>query len=282
MEQTMELTFLVDNNSLIGAQFLSEPALSLYIVVDGKQILFDAGYSEAFMINARRKNIDLLHLDWVALSHGHFDHTWGLGFLLRHYYEAAEQNMDLTRPSLVVHPRALLSKRADNNPEIGSLLVEEKLDRHFDVVSTDQPVWLTESLVTLGEIERQFAFEAPRPIGERLESNGFVPDNLPDDTALAHVTETGLVVISGCAHAGICNTVEQARKVTGVDKVRAVLGGTHLLGAGQSRLNDTTDYLASLDLEGLWCCHCTDLDAKISMARKCPVKEVGSGITLKF
>jgi len=70
--------------------------------------------------------------------------------------------------------------------------------------------------------------------------------------------------------------------VTGVDKVRAVLGGFHLQEAKPERLAPTADYLAALDLEGLWCCHCTDLAAKISLAAKCPVREVGSGMKLAF
>ncbi|WP_319541217.1 MBL fold metallo-hydrolase [uncultured Pseudodesulfovibrio sp.] len=115
-----------------------------------------------------------------------------------------------------------------------------------------------------------------------MEESGPVPDDIPDDTALACVTNSGLVVISGCAHAGICNTVEQAKRITGVDTVRTVLGGFHLQQAKPERLAPTTDYLAALNLENLYACHCTDLAAKIAMATKCPLKEVGSGLTLQF
>jgi 7,8-dihydropterin-6-yl-methyl-4-(beta-D-ribofuranosyl)aminobenzene 5'-phosphate synthase len=278
----MELTFLVENNSLIGTQFQAEPGLSIFIRVDDREVLFDAGYSDAFMINARRKGIDLLHLDWIALSHGHFDHTWGLDHLIRHYFEAAIHKVDHARPRLVAHPKAFMSKRKDAVPELGMLLAEEKLSTQFDLTLTEKPTWLTDSLVTLGEIERVLDFEGHPTLGERMEKNGPVVDDLPDDTALACVTDTGLVVISGCAHAGICNTVEHAKRVTGVDNVRAVLGGFHLQKAKPERLDPTADYLAALDLEGLWCCHCTDLAAKISLAAKCPVREVGSGMTLTF
>ena len=278
----MELTFLVENNSLIGTQFQAEPGLSMHIRVNGREILFDAGYSDAFMVNARRKGIDLLHLDWVALSHGHFDHTWGLDYLIRHYFEAAIHKQDHSRPRLVAHPKAFMSKRKDSVPELGMLLAREKLSAQFDLTLTEKPVWLTETLVTLGEIERVLDFESGNTLGERMEADGPVADDLPDDTALACVLGDELVVISGCAHAGICNTVEQAKRVTGVDKVRAVLGGFHLQKAKPERLEPTADYLAALDLEGLWCCHCTDLAAKIALARKCPVREVGSGLTLSF
>lgn len=278
----MELTFLVDNNSLIGTQFKAEPALSIHIRDGEKSILFDAGYSDAFLRNARHKDIDLLHLDWIALSHGHFDHTWGLDVLIRQYFEAAVYKKAHSRPQLVAHPKAFTSKRKGAVRELGMLLAEEKLSAHFDTILTEKPVWLSDNLASLGEIERVLDFEPPAPLGKRMEADGPVVDDLPDDTALAYVSDTGLVVISGCAHTGICNTVEQAKRVTGVDTVRAVLGGFHLLDAKPERLDPTTDYLAALDLEGLYCCHCTDLAAKIALARKCPVKEVGSGLTLQF
>lgn len=276
----MELTFLVDNNALVGSQFMAEAGLSMFIEADGERVLFDTGYSDAFIVNARRKGVDLLRLDWIALSHGHFDHTWGLGMLLRLYCESPGRKV--RRAKLVAHPKALETKRHRGIPEFGPLLSVDKLASYFDLELSDRPVWLTDSLVALGEIERVMDFEKPSTLGERLEGGEFVPDDIPDDTALACVTDAGLVVVAGCAHAGICNTVEQARRVTGVDRVRAVLGGFHLQKAGPERLEPTADYLAALNLEGLWCCHCTDLAAKIGLAAKCPVREVGSGLTLTF
>lgn len=278
----MELTFLVDNNSLVGTQFLAEPALSMFIRDGETRVLFDAGYSDAFLKNAQRKGIDLLHLDWIALSHGHFDHTWGLDVLIRHYFEAAIHKLDNARPQLLAHPKAFTTKRKTVVPELGMLLAEEKLATQFDLTLTAEPVWFSERLVALGEVERVIDFEPPAPLGERIELDGWVADDLPDDTALAYVSDKGLIVIAGCAHTGICNTVERAKQVTGVDDVRVVLGGFHLQKAKPERLDPTTDYLAALDLEALYCCHCTDLAAKIGLARKCPVREVGSGLTLIF
>ena len=278
----MQLTILVENNSLIGTTFLAEPALSMLVQDGDTRVLFDAGYSDAFLKNAHQMGLDMLHLDWIVLSHGHFDHTWGLDVLIRHYFEAERSKRDWTRPRLLAHPEAFVTKRKGAIPELGMLLAEEKLNTQFELTLTPEPTWLTERLVTLGEIERRLDFENPPPLGERMESTGPVPDRMPDDTAMAYVTDTGLVVISGCAHAGICNTVEQARRVTGVDRVRAVVGGTHLLDETPKRLDPTTDYLAGLDLEVLHACHCTDLAAKISLARKCPVRETGSGMKFTF
>lgn len=278
----MNLTFLVDNNSLVGSYFLSEPGLSMLIEDGDIRILFDVGYSDAFLINARRMHIDLLHLDWLVLSHGHFDHTWGLDQLVRHRFEAMNQSFSVSKTSLLAHPAAFATKHGKRLPETGMLFTEDKLARHFEVQTSTAPVQLSDTLVALGEIEHTLDFEPPAPFGRRLDESGPVDDDLSDDTALAHITDDGLIVISGCAHSGICSTIEQARRVTGIDKIRSVIGGFHLLDAKQDRLDATTEYLADLDLESLYCCHCTDLAAKIALARKCPVKEVGSGLRLEF
>lgn len=278
----MELTVLVDNNSLIDSYFLAEPALSIFIEDNGTRVLFDAGYSDVFLVNARRKGLDLLNLDWVTLSHGHVDHTWGLDALIRHYFEAASQNKHHTRPALLAHPHVFASKSAESLPEIGMLITEEKLSRHFDLILDVKPTWLSDNLVVLGEIERIFDFEEHTSMGHRFEAGELKEDLLLDDTSLAYVSDNGLVIISGCAHAGICNTVEQARRITGVNKVHAIIGGFHLLNAPADRLNPTTDYLGALRMDSLYACHCTDLAAKIALARQCPVKEVGAGLSLTF
>lgn len=278
----MQLTFLVENNSLIDKPFLAEPALSILVEDGATRILFDVGYSDAFLINAHRMGKDLRSLDWIVLSHGHYDHTWGLDALIRHYFESISARLPVSRPTLLAHPHAFASKIHRKEPEIGMLLTEDKLARHFQVQRSAEPVWLTDNLVTLGEIERVLDFEPSVSIGKRIGKDGEAEDFLPDDTAMAYLSDKGLVVIAGCAHAGICNTVEQARRITGEDSVHAVLGGFHLQNATPERLDATTEYLAALELESLHACHCTDLAAKIGLARKCPLRETGSGLSLAF
>jgi len=278
----MKLTFLVDNSSRTGTTFLAEPALSIFIQDEDKSTLFDAGYSDAFLKNAQRLGIDLLHLDWIALSHGHFDHTWGLDILIRHYYEAATHKQDHSWPKMLAHPKVFASRNRKECRQTGMLIAEDKLASQFDMTITTEPFWLTEKLVFLGEVERTVDFEPVAAIGERFEADGPVSDNIPDDTGLAYVSDKGLIVIAGCAHVGICNTIEKAKQVTGVDDVHTVLGGFHLQKAKPERLDPTTEYLAALDLKQLYACHCTDLAAKIALARKCPVMEAGSGFSLEF
>lgn len=273
----MRLTVLVDNNTLTDSYFLAEPGLSLFIEEGDTRILFDAGYSDVLLTNAERKGIDLQALDWVILSHGHLDHTWGLDALINH-----RRNATVGKAKLLAHPEALLPKRDRHDEDIGILVDTDRLARHFDLTLSAEPTWLTDSLVMLGEIERTVDFETAWPSGRKLVNGERVPDTLVDDTSLAYTSENGLVVISGCAHAGICNTVEQARRITGVDKVHAVVGGFHLLNAPEERLERTGEYLGSLGLDALYACHCTDLAAKTTLARTCPLKEVGAGLTIEF
>ena len=102
----MKLTVLVDNNTLIDRYFYGEPGISYFIADEDKRILFDVGYSDAFIKNAQKMNIDLLNTDFLVLSHGHLDHTWGLEPLIRLYTEAIIEKMYLF--SYITFPAILI------------------------------------------------------------------------------------------------------------------------------------------------------------------------------
>ncbi|KHK01436.1 MBL fold metallo-hydrolase [Desulfovibrio sp. TomC] len=278
----MELTVLIDNNTLTDNYLLGEPALSLYMEEGGTRVLLDCGYSDAACRNAARLGIDLAAIDAVALSHGHNDHTWGLVPLVACLTEQAAKGHPGRKPRLVAHPEALAPRRIAPGEPIGSLLGCEALEQCFDLTLSADPVPLTDRLLFLGEIPRLLPFETARPIGERHGLQGLVPDELPDDTALAYRSDDGLVIITGCSHAGICNIVEHARRVTGVRRVAAVIGGLHLLANDPALFAATADYLHRAGLAALYPCHCTGLAAKLALARIVPVHEVGSGLRLSF
>jgi 7,8-dihydropterin-6-yl-methyl-4-(beta-D-ribofuranosyl)aminobenzene 5'-phosphate synthase len=277
----MQLTVLVDNNTLIDRYLLGEPGISLFIKDQETNVLFDLGYSNAFMTNAHKLGINLMDLDWVALSHGHLDHTWGLDPLIRGMTEAMIEKQPVRRPTLVAHPEVFATKTDLGLPEIGSLISENKLKRHMDIRLTRKPVWLTDRLVYLGEIPRIFPFEQAR-LGEVEHDGILIPDELADDSSLAYVGAKGLVIISGCAHAGICNTVEYAKKVCKTKQIRDIIGGFHLQSPSASRMEQTTGYLAAQKIQSLHPCHCTDLGSKIALAAALPVQEVGSGLHLNY
>jgi 7,8-dihydropterin-6-yl-methyl-4-(beta-D-ribofuranosyl)aminobenzene 5'-phosphate synthase len=276
----MKLTVLVDNNTYIDHYFLAEPGLSIFIEDNGTRILFDCGYSDIFFHNARKMGIDLLFLDYLVFSHGHLDHTWGVNTLIRELNAAFLQGRPYKKPTVVAHPKTFISKILEGIGEIGAITSKEKLELHFERNLSPLPVSLTDRLVYLGEIPRKNDFESLNPIGRR--KGGGKADFVPDDTALAYRTDEGLVIITGCSHAGICNIVEHARTVCGEDRIIDIIGGLHLLNPSKEQLEGTLDYLKQLGLRQLHACHCTDLASKCSLAAVSPLKEVGVGLSLEY
>jgi len=273
---------LLDNNTLIDRYFLGEPGVSYFLQDGNTNVLFDVGYSDAFIHNAERMSyVNLLDVDFLVLSHGHLDHTWGLVPLLQLYTEAVIEERHHKKPVLVAHPALFQTKTLGDLPEIGSIVPPEKLSGFFDLRFSREPVWLTERLVFLGEIARMNDFEAQSPIGKvgqgRLED-----DYLLDDSALAYRSPQGLVIVTGCSHAGICNIVEQARHVCQDERVVDIVGGFHLLDPSAEQLRGTLDYMGKLRPTQIHPCHCTDLASKIALAGVANLKELGVGTVLKY
>jgi 7,8-dihydropterin-6-yl-methyl-4-(beta-D-ribofuranosyl)aminobenzene 5'-phosphate synthase len=278
----MELTVLVDNSTLIDRYLLGEPGLAFHLRDGDRHILFDCGYSDVLIRNAARLDIDLRRLDTVVLSHGHLDHTGGLTALAAHFAGEAFEGRPRPHPRLLAHPEALAPKYEDGGTPIGSPLPAASLAGYFSLDLTREPAALTDRLVFLGEIPRILPFETPLPVGSRQTDAGPVPDTLPDDTALAYRGEAGLVIVTGCSHAGIGNILEHARNVTGERRLAAIIGGLHLLAAPWDRLAATVDFLGQAGPAALYPCHCTDLAAKMALAQAVPIFEVGVGLTVSL
>jgi 7,8-dihydropterin-6-yl-methyl-4-(beta-D-ribofuranosyl)aminobenzene 5'-phosphate synthase len=281
-KKTMKLTVLVDNNTLIDRYFYGEPAVSYLIEDEGKKVLFDVGYSDVFITNAWKMQIDLLEVDMVALSHGHLDHTWGLAPLVRLHAQAVLEKQRTKKPQLIAHPSALHSKTIDDIPEAGAIFGKEKLSRHFELCFAKQPVWLTERLVFLGEIDRKNDFEAQAPLGKVFKDGVAEDDYLFDDTALAFKSSEGLVIITACSHSGICNIIEYAKTVCGESRVVDVIGGFHLLNPPEKQLRGTLQYMKALKPRRVHACHCTDLRSKCELVKVVDLQEVGVGLMLEY
>jgi len=284
MASQLTLTVLVDNSTLTDRYFTGESGLSFILETTGKKILFDTGYSGLFLANAEKMGISLRDLDFVVLSHGHLDHSGGLVALVRHLTEAKIEGMAHRVPELVAHTRCFFPKETIPLQNIGSILGEEEIRRQFPVNLSDKPVWITKDLVFLGEIPRKFAFEQSDP-GKRkiiLPDGSRGLDLLLDDSARAFRSDAGLVIITGCSHAGICNITEYAREVCSERRVAEITGGLHLLSPEPERIKKTREYLQVLHLKALHACHCTSLPAKIALAAQCPVQEVGVGMKLTW
>ncbi len=276
----MTLTVLVDNNTIINRYFLAEPGLSLLVEAEGDRVLFDTGYSDIFLRNAQKLGLSLAHLDCLALSHGHEDHTWGLEPLVRLFAELERERLPFRRPVLLAHPKTFTSVRAHGFTEAGTLMSERKLARHFAVRLGTEPCWINARLVYLGEIPRRNDFEGKLAFGRKEGEDA--DDTVPEDSALAYMSSEGLVVITGCAHAGICNTIEYARSVCGDQRVVDVIGGFHLQNPSTTQLDGTLAYFEKLRPGSVHACHCTDLKSRIALSRVADVQEVGVGLSFHY
>lgn len=259
----MRLTVLVDNNTLIDRYYLGEPAVSYYIEDEGEKILFDAGYSDILIGNAEGLGIDLSAVTTIVISHGHDDHTRGLKYLFERF--------DLSRTKIVAHPEAFEEKNFGGS-SIGAPFSAEEMRERCNLHLTREPFAIGKRFVFLGEIPRRHDFEGRHPIGH---------DPLMDDTALAYKSERGLFIVTGCSHSGICNIVEQAKKICGEERVVGIIGGFHLFGI-TSQLEETIRYFEQNHIAELYPCHCVSFDAKAEIHGQIPIHEVGVGLTIEI
>ncbi len=265
----MKLTVLTDNNTFIDQYYLGEPAVSYYIQEDGLNVLFDTGYSDVFIRNAKKMGIDLSLIDTLVLSHGHNDHSGGLKYL-------KEINNHFV---LLCHPETFEYKEDENGLFIGSPISFEDVQKNTVLSLSKQSVEISEKLIYLGEIETTFPFEKRYAIGKKIYRGVKSADYIFDDSALAYKGKEGLFIITGCSHAGICNIIEYAKKVCGLNKVHGVIGGFHLFEKGE-RLTETIEYLKSQNISLLYPCHCVSLEAKIEMGKSLMIHECGVGLQL--
>lgn len=262
----MKIVILVDNNTFIDNYYLGEPGLSFYIEEDNKRILFDTGYSDIYLKNAKSLNIDLNNLDYIVISHGHNDHTGGLKYL---------NEIDTSNTKLLAHP-GVFDQRSHNGLQIGCPinLRELKIKEYIDGSSTYQ---ISDNLYYLGQIEKTNNFEN-RTIGTLINGQ---EDSVTDDSALVYKGKDGLFIITACSHSGICNICEYAKKTTGNNNIIGIIGGFHLLN-DDALLNETINYFKKENINDLYPCHCVSLFAKSKMMNVSKVHEVGVGLSLNI
>lgn len=268
----MKLTVLVDNNTYIDQYYWGEPALCILLETADRTLLFDTGYSHAFLENSAKLGRSLADVDTIVLSHGHNDHTRGL--------LALAQTGLLAGKTVLAHPLCFQPKRLDGL-DIGSPLTKEALAESCTLRLSATPVELTPDLTYLGEIPVTVPFEPRTPLGEYWDGAKWRPDMLRDDSALVYHDKNGLFLITGCAHSGICNLIAYAKRLFPDQPVRGILGGFHLFDVDQ-RLQDTITYFQKEGIQQLYPCHCVSFQAKAAMHQTIPLHEVGVGLELNL
>lgn len=251
---TPTITLLVENTAgKLGV--LAEHGLAYLIECGSEKFLFDTGQGAVLEHNVHKLNLDLSGVNGIILSHGHYDHTGGLRTAL-----------SLTNTQTVyAHPEASTAKFSAD-PDGGSHPVgmpepdRKALLTRAEWIHVEAPIELAGSLHLTGPIPRATDFENTGG-AFYLDAECTAPDALPDDQAAFFETEKGTVVILGCAHSGVINTLHYIQQLTDRRPIHTVIGGMHLLHADETRMTRTIDELRQMKIQRLYPCHCTGLAA---------------------
>lgn len=266
----VKITILVNN--LAGDDLVEEHGLSFWIEIEGKRILFDTGQGGALKNNARALDIDLSKTDMLVLSHGHYDHTGGLP----HVFQRA-RNINIYAHPGIVQPRYSMSTgtpKAIQMPRKSMMAIDKLPSRQLHWVQ--KPVFMTDKVGLTGPIPRETSFEDPGgPFFLNPEAD--ITDFIDDDLALWIREDDGLIVCVGCAHAGLVNTLNYIRSLNDGLRIRAVIGGFHLLNANQQRLDETMAALRKLEPDTVIPCHCTG-ETAVALLREQLGNRVSPGV----
>ncbi|MFO7706897.1 MAG: MBL fold metallo-hydrolase [Desulfobacterales bacterium] len=230
------VTCVVNNEVAFGTQFRGEHGLAFFVQTPDAAVLFDTGQSPQVLAhNLKEAGIRLDHVTHVVISHGHYDHTGGLPHILEH----------LQRPVVMASPSVFekkLSARHTPPKTIGLPLTRQELERKTQLTLQDQPSTIGRYVTVTGAIPRETAFESVDANLLREREGRIEPDPLHDDQSLVLETAQGVVVVLGCCHAGLINTLRRVRRLS-PRPIIAVLGGSHLQPAGRAQVAATIDAL---------------------------------------
>ncbi len=250
---SLKITTLIENNSDKSNILFSEHGLSLYIEINEKKILFDTGQSGDFIKNAEKLKINLNDLDYVILSHGHYDHSGGFRKLVQN---------DNKSFKLIVGNGFFNKKykliEGEQYKFNGNSFDEEFISQNnISLKCINQDIFnITEDVIIFSNFERKNNFEI---LNKKfyIKGNGeYVLDYFSDEIALGIKHEKGLIIIVGCSHIGLVNILETIISRIGMT-VYAIIGGSHLIEADELRLNNTINYLKEQDISIFRLSHCT-------------------------
>lgn len=256
---------VVVNNSVLRGGAVAEHGWSVLVEANNRKVLLDSGQrANVFLNNVELLGVDLSEVDAVVLSHGHYDHAGGLLQAVTHS----------KRKVLFVHPGAFVKRFAVEKGKpprfVGIRWHEEDVESDRvggKVEHVEEFVEIFGGIFLTGPIPRTEPYETPDPALKVEKEGQLAEDLVEDDLALVVREEEGIVVVTGCAHSGLVNTVKFSLEKSGSDKVKAVLGGMHLMAASEERVERTAEALKELGVGSLYPGHCTGLGTAFKLAR---------------
>ncbi len=255
------LTVLCDNTAAMKEGIRAEHGFSVLIETGGKSILFDTGQSGVFWRNAEVLGKNLMDVETVVLSHGHYDHTGGLGRLA-----AAGKPFRVVAHEDVFKPR--YKKQKDGSLKyIGCPFEQNYLESRglsFEFVTGH--VEIVPGVFFVSEVPRSTEFETGDPLlVGRDQAGRIVPDPFRDDASLYVKTPEGLVVVLGCSHRGVVNILKRILTLEGDVPILSIIGGTHLARVDNEQVEGTIEVLKGLNIRTIGVSHCTGLEAAESL-----------------
>ena len=270
-------------STMLSDTHIGEWGFSAIIEADGKRILFDTGSRETTVLqNARELKISLKHIDNVFLSHNHKDHTGGLK-TLRENYPTSFSNAHIGEGIFYPRPNSNGTDHyiLENKNALESLGINFKT--HIN------PSQLMPGLWTTGQIPRKYDERNWSELGKMMDLSGnMVEDTIPEDQSLFFDTDNGIVLISGCGHAGLVNTLDYINKIMPDRPIYKIIGGFHLLNLNEDKLEWTARKMEEYGVKYFVGAHCTGLNSTYSIrnfmnlsSKKALVGSVGTYITKK-
>ena len=267
----LKITVIAEDSVLYESPYLGQHGISFLVTAerDGtiRNVLVDVAQNpSALLENINIMGISLSYIDAVVLTHCHYDHTQGVAKVLR---EIGKKDLPI-----IAHPD-IFRLNFVSDPYLRHVGVMDE-DKQANIENSGGTLYLTRDpleimpgLITTGQVERTTDFEEAGISLFTVENDQVKPDLMLDDISLvANVKGKGVVIVTGCSHAGIVNITKQAVKLTKTEKIHGIIGGFHLIeamGAAEIRIKKTAQALKQFDPDWIYAGHCTGFKAQVEL-----------------
>ena len=268
---SLKVTVLAEDSVMYESPYLGQHGIALLLETqrgaETHTILIDVAQNpDALLTNMELMNINVSEIETIVLTHCHYDHTQGIVKIL--------QKIGRSNVPVVAHP-SIFRPHFITDPCLTHIGVgTQDSQRHIEdaggiLFLTDEPLQLLPGVTTTGEVKRQTEFEDPG-IALKTIKNGKIKEDLvlDDISVIANVKDKGLVILTGCSHAGIINIVRYAVEITQHDTIEGIIGGFHLVEASEEKIKRTVIELSKLDINWIAAGHCTGFDAQRGLSIK--------------